>query len=581
MYKLKEIKIINFKSIDYAVVKFANNKTVFVWKNNAWKSNVLKAITLFFSWKHKKININNFNDRSKDIVLETTISKDSKDLFVLKIVASIIGDEVIVKYEDNYSNEEKESINKFLSKVDFVYIPTSRSLEDKEHSWYSKMIDFILKNKAENIENEEVIDNLENIVQAVKKIITKDDNINFNNWVNDINKSYLNIHKPNNNEILNDLSSLINEEEKKELTDFDDLTLWTKNSLFIALFDLYYKSLWDIKNDRFKIFVIDHVENFLHPHSIRLIDKLLQDISETENTQIIYSTHANELVSNFKKGKYEIDSIRFVYKLSSHTKIKQLENKYGNYDKIMINLIFKNTDIFFSDAVILVEWETEKISIPNIYEYWPWNKENLLDCGLDTCKKTIWQNKINDFFNLYLKNIAVIDVGWKWALTDWYEFCSELLGKRNVFAIIDRDANFFDDKRNIERSIKKVHGKYVKESEYIDYNWVVLDWEFENYYKWEKIKEYLSTVLKERYKDDYTMKKEISQLIYKIEHLKYNNKVSVSYEKLFKTYLRWYGKPTIAFNLCIWLCQNDWYKIGLLDILKKVLYKIEWNRNLG
>jgi hypothetical protein len=60
-------------------------------------------------------------------------------------------------------------------------------------------------------------------------------------------------------------------------------------------------------------------------------------------------------------------------------------------------------------------------------------------------------------------------------LTDWYEFCSELLGKRNVFAIIDRDANFFDDKRNIERSIKKVHGKYVKESEYIDYNWVVLD----------------------------------------------------------------------------------------------------------
>jgi predicted ATP-dependent endonuclease of OLD family len=35
MYKLKEIKIINYKSIDYAVVKFANNKTVFVGKNNA------------------------------------------------------------------------------------------------------------------------------------------------------------------------------------------------------------------------------------------------------------------------------------------------------------------------------------------------------------------------------------------------------------------------------------------------------------------------------------------------------------------------------------------------------------------
>ena len=58
MYKLKEIKIINFKSIDYAVVKFSENKTVFVWKNNAWKSNILRAIALFFSWDHKYIKIN-------------------------------------------------------------------------------------------------------------------------------------------------------------------------------------------------------------------------------------------------------------------------------------------------------------------------------------------------------------------------------------------------------------------------------------------------------------------------------------------------------------------------------------------
>jgi predicted ATP-dependent endonuclease of OLD family len=35
MYKLKEIKIINFKSIDYALVKFSRYKTVFVGKNNA------------------------------------------------------------------------------------------------------------------------------------------------------------------------------------------------------------------------------------------------------------------------------------------------------------------------------------------------------------------------------------------------------------------------------------------------------------------------------------------------------------------------------------------------------------------
>lgn len=581
MYKLKEIKIVNFKSIDYAQVKFSNNKTVIVWKNNAWKSNILKAIALFFSWDHKNINSNHFKDKNQDLVLELEVLRDNVDIFILKILASVINSEVVVKYEDNYNEKERQKIKEFLSKVDFIYIPSDRESLNEHNSWYTNMINLILKNKMENVENIEVIDNLENIIASVKKIIPDDKNILFNEGLNYLNKSYFDVNTKD-SEILENVNRSIKDEEfNSGLLDFDDLNIWTRNFILIALFDLYYKSLKDLKDDRFKIFVIDHVENFLHPHSIRLIDKLLQDISESENTQIVYSTHANELVSNFKKDKYEIDAIRFVYKLNWVTKVKQLENRYWSYDKIMINLIFKNTDVFFSDTVILVEWETEKISIPNIYEYRPWKQEDLMDCSLDTCKKTIWQNRINDFFNLSLKNIAVIDVGWKWALCDWYEFCSELLWKRNVYAIIDKDANYFDDKRNIERTIKKVHGRYVRESEYIDYNWIVLDWEFENYYKWESIKEYLSTVLSERYKNDHVKKSEIKQLIYKIDNLNENRKISVSYEKLFKAYLRWYWKPTIAFNLCIRLCENNGYKRWLMDILKKILYKIEKGRNIG
>lgn len=581
MYKLKEIKIVNFKSIDYALVKFAWNKTVFVWKNNAWKSNILKAIALFFSWDHKNIKSNHFKDKNQNLELDIVILKDDIEYLTLKIVASIKDWIVSVKYEDNYNEKERQEIKDFLSRVDFIYIPSDRESLNDQNSWYTNMINLILKNKMESVENIEVIDNLESIIASVKKIIPDDKNILFNDWLNYLNKSYFDVNTKD-SEILENVDRSIKDEEFNTwLLDFDDLNIGTRNFILIALFDLYYKSLKGVVNDRFRIFVIDHVENFLHPHSIRLIDKLLQDISESENTQIIYSTHANELVSNFKKDKYEIDAIRFVYKLNWVTKVKQLENRYWSYDKIMINLIFKNTDVFFSDTVILVEGETEKISIPNIYEYRPWNQEDLMDCSLDTCKKTIWQNRINDFFNLSLKNIAVIDVGGKGALCDWYEFCSELLWKRNVYAIIDKDANFFDDKRNIERTIKKVHGRFVRESEYIDYNWIVLDWEFENYYKWESIKEFLSTVLSERYKNDHVKKSEIKQLIYKIDNLNHNKKISVSYEKLFKEYLRWYWKPTIAFNLCIRLCENNWYKRWLMDILKKILYKIEKNRNLG
>gem|GEM_PF-6325324 len=37
------------------------------------------------------------------------------------------------------------------------------------------------------------------------------------------------------------------------------------------------------------------------------------------------------------------------------TKTKKIDNSGGRFNKIMINLIFKNASIFFSDYVILVE----------------------------------------------------------------------------------------------------------------------------------------------------------------------------------------------------------------------------------
>nr|MDD3719960.1 AAA family ATPase [Candidatus Gracilibacteria bacterium] len=583
MYQLKEIRILNFKSIDYVIVKFSKNKTVFVGKNNAGKSNILKAIALFFSGNHKEITVENFNDRSKDIVLEADILQNNNSIITLKIIAKIVDNKVVVKYEENYDAKQRKNISEFLKKINFIYIPGDRNSYNRNNSWYTKILDLILENKKESIESQDIFRNLENILKSVKSVLPKEKNTKFSTSLSHLNETNFSILKNDDNEIMRNLDEIIKKEENKsDIRNFDDLTIGTKNFVLMALFDLYLKSIRGVtKSDTFKIFIIEEPENFLHPHSIRLIDKLLQDIAEVENTQIIYSTHANELVSNFKKDKFEIDSLRFVYKMSGFTKVKQIENKYGDYDKIMINLMFKNTDVFFSDAVILVEGETEKISIPNIYEYWPWNEQDLKDCSLEKCSKYLGQNKVNDFFNLDLKNIAVIDVGGKGALADWYEFCSELLGKKNVFAIIDRDANFYEDKRNIERAIKRVYKVHAREERYIDFNWIILDGEFENYYKAEKIKEYLGTVLKERYKDDYLTKKEINHLIYKLDHLKITKKISVSYEKLFKTYLRGYGKPTIAFNLCIWLCENNGYKKGLIDILKNILYKVEKNRNIG
>ena len=65
-------------------------------------------------------------------------------------------------------------------------------------------------------------------------------------------------------------------------------------------------SISDRKSDDFTVFIVDQPENFLHPHATKMIDSLLQEIWETENSQIFYSTHSTDLVSNFRKNRYQI-----------------------------------------------------------------------------------------------------------------------------------------------------------------------------------------------------------------------------------------------------------------------------------
>ncbi|MDP2396378.1 MAG: hypothetical protein Q8S84_05465 [bacterium] len=55
-------------------------------------------------------------------------------------------------------------------------------------------------------------------------------------------------------------------------------------------------------------------------------------------------------------------------------------------------------------------------------------------------------------------------------------FASDLFGKQNVVAVIDRDENYELDYEKIEKSIKKVHHiESVNEKEFKNYNWIVLD----------------------------------------------------------------------------------------------------------
>ncbi len=515
MYHIEHILIQNFRAVEYEKIPFGKNKTVFVGKNNSGKTSCLKAIEKLLN--SKKIKKRDFHNPKKTLILNAKI-KSQDDHFHLKLEAYYdTNGNIIVK--NNFS-EAKQKI--FLEKLNLIYIPSDRRInsENKENG-YIKLIDLILKVKEE--------------------------------WLKEITK-----------------------QAHKKLFSMDNKTGRKKTTLLVSLLKLYMYSIRKNNRDFFNVFIIDQPENFLHPHATRVIDQILQQIWEFENTKVFYATHSPELVSNFKKWKYEISDIVFVKNTdgTAHTKI--IKNTDGKYDRIMISLIFKNAYLFFSDAIILVEWETEKISIPNIFE-----NTNLLPYCWEDCKYLSPEQREN-YFNLSAKNISVVDVGGKWALYDWFEFCTELFWKENVVAIIDRDENFSIDRDMIQKSIRSIYKvKKIYENDFPKYNWIVLDWEFESYYKIEVIRGFIQDTLYRRaqaYGKNFSPEKyrqTLEKLDEKLEKLKDAKKISSVYEHIFNSYFRKYSKPTIAFNLSTWLCQNDGYDEALLQMLSDIVKKFD------
>lgn len=513
MFHIKSINIKNFRSIKNASINFWKNKTVFVWKNGSWKTNILKALEKLIN--SKKIKEKDFKIKNKPLILEACLCYNKKEIN-LRI-------EAIFHKTKLTTNTHKHSIQtkNILKKIDLIYIPSDRKInKDNKENWYIKLIDLILKNKAAN---QEIIKNAE-----------------------------------------------------KNLNTIQTKSGRKKTTLLISLLRLYLYSINKNNNSGFNIFIIDQPENFLHPHATQMIDSILQKIWELENSQIFYSTHSPDLVSNFRKWKYEISDVVFVKRINNSSITQKINNKNWRFNKIMINLIFKNASIFFSDAVLLVEWETEKISIPNIYENTNWEKYSKIET------KNLSEEYKQNFFNLSYRNISIIDVWGKWSLHEWYIFASELFWKENVIALIDRDKDFEVDFEMISKSIQKVHwAKNIWEKQFKKYNWVVLEWEFEHYYKQNHIRKFIADIITKRaleYWEDFDQKKldySLRKLDNRLETLKTSTKISHTYENIFNSYFRKYSKPTIAFNLSIWLSQNKWYNPELLKIFSEIVEKFE------
>lgn len=161
---IKEFKIKNFRSIVRADIPL-NNISVFVGLNDVGKSNILKALNLFFNGETDYGKPLDFNEdyskytpfrkkKANEIILELTINppknyKDSKDIKWTKIwrKTGIFKEEIIFTDGTNFPKNSK--LNSWLKNIRFTYVPAIRG-----NSYFQIILAKLHDTLAETIEND-------------------------------------------------------------------------------------------------------------------------------------------------------------------------------------------------------------------------------------------------------------------------------------------------------------------------------------------------------------------------------------------------------------------------------------------
>lgn len=606
--KLEILTISNFRSIKgLLTIRFSDNKTVLVGKNNSGKTNILKALEILLGerWPYYvDIDEKDFFNPNEKIEIKSIISEISKDDYDNLIFkprsegpdkGRITMSEGRVNLIFTAENKDGDIIKNFKITADknppnvqagfqsstddfrrslctFIFVPADRNidihLKTSGYNWYGKLLALILQNQRDNNkeEYEKLVNNLKDIEENFKKLID-DKNIlsisQFVTYIEDIKFSLTKSQRPE--DLLKAIEILVKGGKNLDYLELSRMGTGTQSAIMIGLFDLYLKTFSQKYGSILKVFAVDEPENFLHPQGKRLINNLLDQISTISNNQVIYITQSPELISNFNDN-FTLADVVYVYKDENDaTLIKQFtKQETEEFSKIQQELNAENSEIFFAERVLLVDGQTEKYSIPNIFKFNNWDEQDLPEdkrrAAVEKSSDDKKERYLRRYFDLDYRNISVINTRGKDQIEKYYKFTCRLLGKENIWVLFDKDIDFgTKDKDKIIRSIKEVWKvDDVKEENFEKYHWLILEeGEFENYYIIEALAKFLEV-----------NKTDVESFI--SEKKKSLNKYSKIIESLFKEKLgEEYTKPTIAFRLSKYLIENNGYKKELIEILKK------------
>lgn len=135
----------------------------------------------------------------------------------------------------------------------------------------------------------------------------------------------------------------------------------TQSAVIIAILEFYLSRKAKKAGGAHKFFIIEEPEIYLHPHAIRRVARLLQELSIRKDVQVIVSTHSPD----FALLGLPFNLFRFDL-IGNKTKIEKFAQPVVDIDesKVHREINRSNSELFFAKSVLFVEGETESVLIP-------------------------------------------------------------------------------------------------------------------------------------------------------------------------------------------------------------------------
>lgn len=365
--KIKSLEIKNFRSIRNIHVE-TKDLMVFIGKNNAGKSNILRGLKAFFDRKvtqedipPKRFEANNieitviFTDvprqvRKKLDILEHDLTITRK--FVITDDKVKLGEELINNREikRGFSNELNKisDVRKYISDAlpKYYYVPALRNLADSEKfKKGSLMQDLLLPFLDDSIFDDglSISDNLfsiQDIMQKRSAAIEANLNQLLMGRIEDFKRVVFLFDQVDIKKALAP-SLMIETENIERLIPALNQGAGTQNFLILALAQYYASG----KFPRDLIIAFEEPEISLHAGAQRKMWALITNLSQIIQQQIFVTTHSTIFIDD------NVDNIYLVKKKQGETTITPSSLN----SEILKTLGIRGSDYFHSDALIFVE----------------------------------------------------------------------------------------------------------------------------------------------------------------------------------------------------------------------------------